>query len=67
MDKLNRYLKMKNITITDAAHEIGMSREWLHRALRNQPIGQKSAWKIEEWSEGFVSAIDLIGLYREEK
>ena len=63
LNKLDQYIKLKKMTISDVARQTGLSRPLIHYALNGQPLGKRSALKIEEWSEGFVPAIELIRLY----
>ena len=65
MEKLKRYMEMQKITIPEAAKQIGISRPLLYYALNGNPLGKKSARKVEKWSDGFIRAVDLIQLYDE--
>jgi DNA-binding XRE family transcriptional regulator len=62
MNNFESFLRQKNITKTRAAKEIGISRQWLYAALNGQPIGKRAAQKIEKWSGGFVTAVELMQL-----
>jgi len=63
LNKLEQYIKLKGMTISEVARQTGLSRPLVHYALNGQPLGKRSALKIEEWSEGFVPALELIQLY----
>jgi len=60
--KLEQYISFKQITVSQAAREIGVSRPLLYYAMRTQPLGRRTALMIEEWSDGFVPAVELVGL-----
>ncbi|WP_317294794.1 hypothetical protein [Ligilactobacillus saerimneri] len=46
---LRRFKGEMNITITDLANEIGISRFPLSRALKGQSITSNNAKKIDDW------------------
>jgi len=60
--KLEQYIKMKGITVTQVAKEIGTSRALVHYAINGRPVSRRTALAIERWSNGFVPAVELIGL-----
>ena len=66
-NKLYRYLKMNNITVARAAKDLGVTRQLLYYHMRGNPLGKKTARKIESWSDGFLNAGDLIDLYGEKE
>ena len=67
MNKLKQYIDFKGMTISDVARQTELSRPLIHYALNGQPLGKKSALKIEKWSNGMVPAIELIRLYDKEQ
>jgi plasmid maintenance system antidote protein VapI len=60
--KLKQYIEMRGITIKQAAEEIGVSRPLIHYAINGNPLSRRTALKIEKWSDGFVPAVELVGL-----
>jgi DNA-binding XRE family transcriptional regulator len=62
---LRKYIKFRELSISQAAQEIGISRQTLYEALNGRPLGKRAALKIEDWSEGFLLAADLAGLNRD--
>lgn len=61
--KLADYLYFNKMTIGDMAQKIGMSREHLGKIVSGKQIPSvKTARKIEEGTEGQVSAIELLML-----
>lgn len=62
MDKLKTYIENRNLTVKRAAAEIGITRQHLHCALRGQVMGRRTAKKIEAWTNGAVTAIELMKL-----
>jgi len=60
MKTLHTYLKSRNLPVKRAASEIGISRQWLHSALKGEPLGKTAAKKIERWSGGEIKAADLM-------
>lgn len=60
MEKLKTYLKKNQVTVSQAAREIGVTRQHLHCALRGQPMGRRTAKKIEEWTDGAIPAAELM-------
>jgi plasmid maintenance system antidote protein VapI len=65
--KLKQYIEMRGITIKQAAEEIGVSRPLIHYAINGNPLSRRTALKIEKWSDGFVSAVELVGLGSNQK
>ena len=63
MMKLKKFIKSQNKTITEAAKEIGVSRQSLSYYC-NSKIRPKidTAKAVEKWSVGQISAIELLGL-----
>ena len=62
-NSLNKYLKLRGKSITQAANEIGCSRQYLHMLLDGTPAGKKVARQIENWSDGYVPAVELMRIY----
>jgi len=60
--KLEKYIRSRGITIKHAAEEIGVSRPLIHYALNGHPLSRRTALMIEKWSDGFVPAVELVGL-----
>jgi len=56
---------MNSISVAQAAEEIGVTRQLLYHHMQGNPLGKKTARKIERWSDGFLSIIDLIQAYDE--
>lgn len=53
--EIKNYIQAKNLTITNAAKEIGISRQHLHSIINGTPAGRKLAAKIETWSKGEIN------------
>jgi plasmid maintenance system antidote protein VapI len=60
--KLKQYIEIRGITIKQAAEEIGVSRPLIHYAINGNPLSRRTALKIEKWSDGLLSAVELVGL-----
>lgn len=60
--KLKQYIEMRGITIKQAAEEIGVSRPLIHYAINGNPLSRRTALMVEKWSDGFVTAVELVGL-----
>ncbi len=60
--KLKKYLSFKGISKAEAAKQIGCSRQYLFALANGQPAGKRVAMQIEKWSEGFITAIEMMGL-----
>lgn len=65
--KLEQYIKIRGITIKQAALEIGVSRPLVHYAIKGNPLSRRTALMIEKWSDGFVPAVELAGLVNNHK
>jgi DNA-binding XRE family transcriptional regulator len=60
--KLNDYLKLKGMTKTQAAKELGITRKYIHEILAGKMgPGRKLATRIIEWSQGAIRYEDLWG------
>ncbi|MBW1678373.1 MAG: helix-turn-helix domain-containing protein [Deltaproteobacteria bacterium] len=58
--KLQTYLKLNGIGITEAAKQLGCTRQWIHEIISGrQPAGRKMAIKIVKWTDGEVRLEDL--------
>jgi len=56
-----KYIKeIRKITITQAAGEIGVSRQHLNMICNGQPGGRRLAEKFEIWSNGDVSQSEIM-------
>jgi len=57
-----RYIReVRNIKIGEAAKEMGIPRTYLSSICNGRIIpGKKTAQKIEEWSNGWIKAKDII-------
>lgn len=61
-NELKRFIeKHREITISQAAREIGISRPLLYYAMDGNPLGRESAKKVERWSDGWLRATELAG------
>jgi plasmid maintenance system antidote protein VapI len=58
---LDAYLKKNRISKAEAARQIGISNRHIFNAVNNK-AGKKTALKIQSWSGGRVSAIELMGM-----
>lgn len=58
---LRDHLKKRRIGPGEAAKELGVTRQAVHRYLRGQRPKVAMIFKIEEWSRGDVSREDLLG------
>ncbi len=57
---LREYLFRHRISITKAARQLGVTRQYLGSIVNGAPAGRKLAIKIESWSNGEVKAAWLI-------
>uniref|UniRef100_A0A6M3JNK6 Putative DNA binding, helix-turn-helix domain containing protein n=1 Tax=viral metagenome TaxID=1070528 RepID=A0A6M3JNK6_9ZZZZ len=58
--KLDEYIKEREITVIQAAEELGITRGYLYEILGGRmPPGRKLAIKITEWSQNIVKFNDL--------
>ena len=58
--ELKELIKLKKLTVTAAAKEIGISRQMLSDIINNRfPAGAHSARLIFKWSDGAVGMQDL--------
>jgi len=58
--ELKNYLFLRRLSVTEAAKELDVSREWLSQIMHKKKIaGRVLAQRIEEWSEGAVKPGDL--------
>lgn len=58
--KLSEYIEQREISVIDAARELGVSRGYLYEILGDRRIpGRKMATKIKEWSQNLVKFDDL--------
>jgi plasmid maintenance system antidote protein VapI len=53
-------IQSKNITVSMAARQIGISRQHLYAAINGKPIGRNAAKKIERWSCDAIKAVELM-------
>ena len=60
MTKIEKYIReIRRIKIKDAAKEIG--RTYLNSIVTGRVVpGKKAAQKIEKWSNGWITAKDII-------
>lgn len=60
---LQKYLTLRRISQSEAARELGCSRQFVNSLIHgNTTASKKWALKIEQWSDGYVPATELIGL-----
>ncbi len=64
MSKLERYLKLKKISKSQAARELGISRQYVYMLADGYPAGKKTAMRVAQWSEGFIQATEIMGMDR---
>jgi len=55
------------MTLDEIGKEIGVSRPLIHYAINGNPLSRRTALKIEKWSDGFVPAVELVGLGNNQK
>jgi len=59
--KLNPYIKeVRKISITKAAAEIGITKQWVSKLCSGSPGGKKLARVIQNWSGGYVTADEIM-------
>jgi len=58
-DRIKAYIKAKNITVVQAARELGISRAHLYTIMKSGYAHPKMARKIEKWSKGTINAKEL--------
>jgi len=63
-NNFQEYLDKQGISKAQAAEEIGCSRQYIYMLANGQPAGKRMAAKIERWSGGYVSAMQMMGLDR---
>lgn len=61
-NKFKKYLDYRGLSKAQAAEEIGCSRQYVYMLIDDYPAGKRMATRIEEWSEGFVPAVELMQL-----
>ena len=63
-EQLKEYIKYeRRVTYGVAAEQIGISRQWLSDIInKNAPMGKKAAVLIQNWSNGRLTASELMGL-----
>ena len=61
MKRINSLLKQKSKTKTQAANEIGCSRQWFTQVVNGKKIpGRKMATRISEYFDGKVTPSELM-------
>ena len=60
--KLKEYLKSIRYSQAEASRELGINRIYFNTIVNGAVAGKKTALKIQKWSNGKVSAIELLGL-----
>jgi len=60
---LGTFLKKKEIRQSEAARDLKCSRQFIHQLLAGQTFaGKRLALRIEDWSNGYVSALHATGI-----
>ena len=58
--KFKRIVRQKNITLTQLARELNISRVHLTNVANGEPAGKHLAKQIEKWSDGQITHSELI-------
>jgi len=61
-NSLQRYLTLEKLSVAQAAQEIGCSRQYVYMLLKGYQAGKQMATRVEQWSNGYVPATELMGL-----